>query len=367
MSDNSQSVNQIASAIEAEGLNWTASENELTALSEEDWLNRLGVVVTPAEMQRLTEETRMRAALEGQERFTLVGAPASFDWRNVGGQNYVTPVKNQGNCGSCVSFGTCATMESAVRIKFGNPGYIVDLSEGFCQFCGGGSCSGWGLTSGLSFAQSTGVTDEACMRYQATNMDCASSRCSDWQNRLTKISSFTARSTMEARKNAIANTGPVLAGMAVFNDFRAYSSGVYVKTANTSLAGYHCICVVGYDDSQECWIVKNSWGTNWGDAGFVKIRYGQAELLIDSSWSFYSVAVQIPASWYGSIRVNRVYSSAHSQNAWAFFQGLGWRRIQTGAADGVTNMLAVFAEAVANDKSVTIYADGDFVYQAYLI
>jgi len=65
--------------------------------------------------------------------------------------------------------------------------------------------------------------------------------------------------------------------------------------------------------------------------------------------------------------VNRVYSSAHSQNAWAFFQGLGWRRIQTGAADGVTNMLAVFAEAVANDKSVTIYADGDFVYQAYLI
>jgi len=366
MSENSVSVGQIISAIHAEGLNWTASENELTALSKEQRLKHLGVIVTPAEMERLTAETRMQAALEIHESHGIVGAPAGFDWRNVGGKNYVTPVKNQGGCGSCVSFGTCATMESAVRIKLGNSDYSVDLSEAYCQFCGGGSCSGWGLTSGLSFAQSTGVVDEACMPYKPNNMDCASSRCSDWQKRLTKISSFAANSTVDARKNAIANVGPVLGGMAVYSDFYAYSSGVYEKTANASLEGYHCICVVGYDDTQKCWIVKNSWGTNWGDGGFIKIRYGQADLLIDSSWSFYSVAVLIPITWYSNVKVNRVYSSIHSQNAWAYFHGIGWRKIQTGAADGVTNMLAVFTEAAANDKSVTIYADGDFVYQAYL-
>ena len=53
--------------------------------------------------------------------------------------------------------------------------------------------------------------------------------------------------------------------------------------------GYHCICVVGYDDSQQCWIIKNSWGTTWGTNGFGRIGYGQADLLIDSSWMFYSV------------------------------------------------------------------------------
>ena len=123
-----------------------------------------------------------------------------------------------------------------MRIKFGNPNYQIDLSEAFLQFCGGGSCGGWGLTSGLAFAQSTGTTDEACMPYQPTNMNCSTSRCSDWANRLTKISSFTGYATMGARKDAIAASGPLLAGMAVYNDFFAYTTGVYVKTAGSALA-----------------------------------------------------------------------------------------------------------------------------------
>jgi hypothetical protein len=159
----------------------------------------------------------------------------------------------------------------------------------------------------------------------------------------------------------------LLAGMAVFNDFFAYSSGVYTKTAGSGLAGYHCITVVGYDDAQQCWILKNSWGAGWGDGGYVRIKYGQADVLIDTSWSFYSVAIQILPTWYGGLTVSQVYSSIHSQNAWAYFAGYGWRRIYTGAADGVTNMLALFAEAAANGKQVTVLADGDWVYQAYLL
>lgn len=366
MPANDESVRAVAAAIEEEGLDWKAESNEITALSPAEQRAHLGVIVTDEEMQQLVAVTQRRAAAELQAQAAF-GAPTNFDWRNVGGQNYVTSVKNQGSCGSCVSFCTCAVMESAVRIKLGNPSYNIDLSEAFCQFCGGGSCGGWGLTSGLAFAQSTGVTDEACMPYQPTNMNCASSRCSDWQSRLTKISSYTAHSTMAARKDAIATKGPLLAGMAVYNDFFSYSSGVYVKTSGTSLAGYHCLCVVGYDDAQQCWILKNSWGAGWGDGGFCRIRYGQNDLLIDSSWSFYSVAIDIQPAWHSNVVVNQTYASHHSQNAWAHFQGLGWRRIKTGSADGVTNMLALFAEAVANGKRVTIYADGDFVYRAYLL
>jgi C1A family cysteine protease len=248
-----------------------------------------------------------------------------------------------------------------------DPNLAVDLAEGFLQFCGGGSCGGWGLTSGLDAARTLGVTDEACMPYQATDMNCTTSRCSDWQNRLTKISSYTGYATTAARKEAIASKGPVLAGMAVYNDFFAYTGGVYVKTSAATLVGYHCICVVGYDDSQQCWILKNSWGPNWGDGGFCRIRYNQAILLIDSSWQFYSVEVIVTPDWYQNIAVNQTYASHHSQNAWAHLQGFGWRRIQAGSPDGVTNMLGLFAEAAANGRRVTVRADADHVFQAYML
>jgi C1A family cysteine protease len=371
VAENRLDVGAIAAAVASEGLPWTPGENFLTGLSAGERRHYLGLIVTPEEHQRLESETRRLAAQEQQlaGRGAVFGAPAAVDWRNNGG-NYVTSVKNQGGCGSCVSHCSCAVIESAVRIKLGNPNYAIDLSEGFMQFCGGGSCNGWGLTSGLDFAQSTGVTDEACMPYQATNMNCAASRCADWQNRLTKTSGYTGYATLDARKNAIATIGPVLAGMEVWSDFFAYSSGVYVKSASAtrlSPPGYHCICVVGYDDTQQCWIIKNSWGAGWGDGGFIRIRYGQADLLIDSSWQFYSVAITVQPQWIGNVTVSQAYASRDSQNAWAFLQGYGWRRIQTGSADGVTNMLAIFAEAVANGRPVTVLADASFVHQAYLL
>jgi C1A family cysteine protease len=363
---NDEEIRSIAAAVEEAGLPWTAGPTELTRLPPEERKSYLGLIVTPEDRQQLAAEAQRAAGQERMVAAELFAAPTSVDWRNKGG-NYVTPIKNQGGCGSCVSFCTCATIESAVRIKLGNPNYSVDLSEAFCQFCGGGSCSGWGLTSGLEFARSTGVTDEACMPYQATNMDCATSRCSDWQNRLTKIANYTGYSTMEARKNAIANTGPVLAGMAVHNDFFAYTSGVYVKTSGSSLAGYHCICCVGYDDSQQCWILKNSWGTGWGEGGFCRLRYNQSDLLIDTSWMMYSVGgVTLPSAWHSNIQVGQTYASRDAQNAWAYLSGLGWRRIPSGASDGVTNMLSLFGQAVAKSRPVTVLADADNVYQAYL-
>jgi C1A family cysteine protease len=365
MAEREETVAAVAAAVKKEKLPWTPGENEVMALPPDQRTRFLGLIVTPEERARL-EADHAQAAAQEQQRLAAFAAPAAVDWRNNGG-NFVSPVKNQGQCGACVSFCSCATIESAVKIKLHNPGYAIDLSEGFLQFCGGGSCGGWGLTSGLDYAKSTGVTDEACMPYNAPpDMNCAASRCADWQNRLTKISSYTGYATAPARKDAIANIGPVLAGMAVYSDFFAYSTGVYVKTGSATLAGYHCICVIGYDDAEQCWILKNSWGPGWGDNGFVKIRYGQPDLLIDTSWMFYSVEPVISAVWHYNVTVAQTYASRDAQNAWAYFQGLGWRRIQTGAADGVTNMLGVFAQAVTKSRPVTVYADGNFVYQAYL-
>jgi C1A family cysteine protease len=282
------SVQEIAAEVEEQGLRWTPAETPLSSLSAAEQKKYLGLTVTQAEMKKMEAEAAKVAAKENAlfAAGTAFAAPSSVDWKAAG---YVTGVKNQGACGSCVSFGTCAAMEATIRVKMKEPGLAIDLSEAFCQFCGGGSCSGWGLTSGLAFAKATGIVDEACMPYQATNLDCASNRCSNWQSRLTKLNDYTGHASMEARKNAIATVGPVVAGMAVYNDFFSYQTGIYEKTAGASLSGYHCICVVGYNDTQGYWLIKNSWGTGWGDGGYCKIAYGQADLKIDSSWQFYSV------------------------------------------------------------------------------
>jgi C1A family cysteine protease len=366
MAESNASIRTIAAAVERERLPWTPGPTALTGLPPDEQRQYLGLIVTPEEQEQLAAETQRLAARE-RSMFAVAAPPPAFDWRNVGGQNYVTPVRNQGGCGSCVSFCTCAVIESAVRIKLQNPTYNITLSPGFLQFCGGGSCAGWGLTSGLDFAKNTGVTDEACMPYQAPpDMNCATSRCADWQDRLTKISSYTGHATMDARKNAIATIGPVLAGMAVYDDFYAYTSGVYVKTSSATFEGYHCICVVGYDDAQQCWIIKNSWGPNWGQGGFVHLRYNQPDLLIDTSWPMHAVEVPVSTTWFTNVAVTQTYATRDAQNAWAYFQGLGWRKIQPGTGGAVTNMLSIFAAAVANGIPVRIYADANFVYQVYL-
>ena len=350
------SVSEISALIAKEKLNWTAGKTSLSSLPLSDQKNYLGVIVTKAELQKMKTAAKKQAEEEMKafKAGPAYGAPTAKDWRNVSGINYVTAVKDQGGCGSCVSFGTCATLEANIRIKAQEPSLDVNLSEAFMQFCGGGSCSGWGLTSGLEFAKSTGVTDDACFLYKPQNMPCED-RCSSWQSRLVKLNDFTGHSSMQARKDAIANVGPVVAGMAVYNDFFSYSSGVYQKTSGSSLAGYHCICVVGYDDSQQCWIIKNSWGTGWGEAGFCRIKYNQSDLLIDTDWAFYSVDPDVGPS-KGSGTAKYILVDKHFAGGvvlWAYAGG-GWRHKAIADAD-----LAGIAQELFMAGRVDVWWDKD--------
>jgi C1A family cysteine protease len=354
--DKTLSVAELSAMVEKEDLGWVPGETTLTALPASEQDKYLGVKVTKAEMKAMAAETKALAEKEVRafEFRAPVAAPAAWDWRNVGGKNYVTSVKDQGGCGSCVSFGTCATIEAMIRIKSNDHTMAVDLSEAFMQFCGGGSCSGWGLTSGLAYAKSTGVTDEACFPYQPRNMPC-SDRCSDWESRLTKILSYTGHSTTEARKNAISGIGPVVGGLAVYSDFYAYSSGVYRRTSASTLRGYHCISVVGYDDSRQAWLIKNSWGPGWGDGGFCYIGYGQSELLIDSDWAFYSADPDVkPKKACGiakHIAVQKVFGGGVV--LWAYVDA-AWRHRIVGDAE----LIGIAQDLFAADSVVVCY-DGN--------
>jgi C1A family cysteine protease len=236
-------IEELKAAIKEKQYDWTPAETSVSKLSGAEQKNRLGLLVTDAELEEMRTSIELETGKELEllsmmtaELREKISYPAAFDWRNYNGKDWTLPVRDQGSCGSCVAFGTVAAIESTMKIASKTPNLAVNLSEAFLLFCGGGSCSGWSLEPPLNFAKSTGITDEACFPYQPKNMPC-SDRCSDWTSREKKIKSWTKLSTITQRKNWISSKGPVTGGMAIYADFSSYSGGVYRHTSERS-AGY---------------------------------------------------------------------------------------------------------------------------------
>jgi hypothetical protein len=157
-------------------------------------------------------------------------------------------------------------------------GTTVDLSEQTLVSCSGtGSCSGGSPASASNYVRDVGLPLESCFGYTATNNLC-SNACPDWQQDTYSIigwhNAATTSITAEAIKNAVYTYGPVIATMYVYNDFFSYRSGVY-SYATGAYAGAHAVLVVGYDDTLQAFVVKNSWGTGWGAAGYFMIAYSE--------------------------------------------------------------------------------------------
>jgi len=258
---------------------WIAGETSVSQLSQEERAELCGV---PAEV---IEWEHLQASGESTEPETVYAYPSAKDWRNISGQDWTTPIRNQAGCGSCVSFGTIGSIESRMEIASNDPNSNPDLSESHLFYCGCGECcgSGWWPSAAMSFAQNTGIVDEACYPY--TDYDQPCSPCSDWQSRVTKISDWSGTSNTGEMKQALADYGPFEATLKVYDDFFSYSGGIYQHTWG-NLAGGHAITIVGYDDIGSYWIAKNSWGTGWGEdkygnpngGGWFRIAYGECEI-----------------------------------------------------------------------------------------
>ncbi len=128
----------------------------------------------------------------------------------------------------------------------------------------------------MDYFRDYGVPDDACLPYTQSDSNCGST-CGDWQSRATRISSWTwitnSSADETALKNAIA-TRPIPCRMEVYEDFYNYGGGVYSYAWGNNLGG-HFVVLVGWDDAQNCWICKNSWGGGWGESGYFKITKGQ--------------------------------------------------------------------------------------------
>jgi len=203
--------------------------------------------------------------------------PASVDWRN---KNAVTPVKNQGQCGSCWAFSTTGSIEGAWAIKTGN---LVSVSEQQLVDCSGSQgdqgCNGGLMDNAFQYVISNGgICAEDAYPYTAQDGTCQTT-CSSVVN----ISSFV--DVTPGDENALAAAvaqGPV--SVAIEADqavFQFYSSGIVEDGGPLGSCGTnldHGVLAVGYGTdsatNKNYWIVKNSWGASWGDKGYVKIFRG---------------------------------------------------------------------------------------------
>ena len=226
---------------------------------------------------------------EDRDRETTL--PRSFDWRTKDGVSYMSPVLAQGDCGSCVAMASVATIESTLNIACGTPERTFDLSEQYVFSCGGGRCgAGWRVTQAVSFVSDHGVPDQACLPYAAgdgQDVECARA-CADADSRLVRDITWTRPTTGFINVDAIKQgllQGPLLANMILFEDLEYYEGGVYRHVTGAQLGG-HAVVLVGWDDSDSSWIVRNSWGPEWGDGGYFKVAWDDVSLPGRYTWLF---------------------------------------------------------------------------------
>ena len=366
-------LSQIQATLEAEGKPWEAIETELFLLSDDEKRKRLGYVPGPGEPTLAERETLAMANLAAFESAMAAGAlteayaaPAKFDWRAVNGKNYVAPIRDQGGCGSCVAFGTVATVEGTLRAAIGDGSYPIDLSEAHLFYCvaraQGRNCgNGWWLPPAMDAFKAPGVADEACYPYTAGDQNCTN-LCSNWADRVTRISGWHAITSIADMKTWLATRGPLNTAFKVYNDFFAYRSGVY-KHVSGGEAGGHCVCCVGYDDASGCWIMKNSWGVAWGESGYFRIAYGQCG--IDATmWAVDGFATGV---WQNNKRVVGLWSINQDRNAWVCIDGIGWKKVSPDNDNIFFNMLNQLVMAKAAARPINYYELGGVINQVYVL
>ena len=204
---------------------------------------------------------------------------ANYDSRSLG---IVPTVRDQGGCGSCWAFGTVGAMEIATKLG----GQATDLSEQFLVSCNkdGYSCSGgWFVNKyhydTLAYGQSAvGAVLETDKPYTASNGSCSAAYAHPYQASETRyITDQWSIPSTDQIKNAILTYGAAAVTVCVDNGWYSYTGGIYSPTYNACGGGVnHAVVLVGWDDTSGTWILRNSWGSTWGEGGYMRIKYDPA-------------------------------------------------------------------------------------------
>ena len=268
----SQEITELQIQADREGWTFSVGENSATQYS----IDELCGLVEP-------EDWWINAKFDPCEKRDDL--PDKFDWREEvdGG---LPSIKNQGSCGSCWAFGTVAPLECNIKIK---DGIEVDLSEQWLVSCnqdGYGCGGGWWCHD---YFRENGKTDpcgdsgavlEENFPYTASNAPCGCPYphdyfIEDWAY----VGDPGGVAPTDAIKQAIYDYGPVSVAVCVNNAFSSYNGGIFSGPTCHSIN--HAVCLVGWDDNQGSegvWFLRNSWGTGWGESGYMRIEYGVCDV-----------------------------------------------------------------------------------------
>ena len=201
----------------------------------------------------------------------IIDTPHEFDWRKEG---KVTPVKNQGRCGSCWAFSSTESVESAWAIKNNQ---LYNLSEQELMDCsdsyGNHGCQGGAMDNAFHYIIDNGLCSNVSYPYEGVKDVCMNTTC----NKLVHITNFTdvMQNNENILKKAVSINPVSVAIQANKRSFQLYQSGIY----SDYMCGFnldHGVLIVGYgyDELYEMdyWIVKNSWGPFWGENGYIRLE-----------------------------------------------------------------------------------------------
>merc|ERR1712054_131035 len=199
---------------------------------------------------------------------------ASVDWRG----SAVTDIKNQAQCGSCWAFSTTGSVEG---IHYITSGELVSLSEQELVSCDSTDlgCNGGSMESAMQWIiNNGGISTEEEYPYTSgggTSGSCKHKKTKDKAVQITGYHEVPA-SSLSAMKKAVSKQPISVAIEADQSAFQLYRSGVFDGTCGTSLD--HGVLIVGYgsEDGEEYFIVKNSWGTTWGEEGYMRMAVGSS-------------------------------------------------------------------------------------------
>ncbi len=289
--------------------------------------------------------------------------PSSFDLRDIDGHSYIGDIRNQGQCGSCWAFGTLAAAESVWNRTYNlYDDQAIDLSESFLVWSlsplydGMAGCDGGILSDPMDAMLEYGVPLEADFPYTITDpgedlhWDASRYTFQSWYSIPTN--------DIETTRRVLSSIGAVTAAIQAENGFRAYTDGVFEDANRTpqdiDLMGNmnHAIALVGWDDNPDdsdmgAWILRNSWGPDWGLDGYMWVRYTSMRVnllekyIMLESWDGQNTTLE------NSTTVNAVpWSSGGTLNA----HGVDLWGAQ---ASSVMNHGQILAEAVSEDELAT--------------
>ncbi len=216
---------------------------------------------------------------------------ARFDWREYG---KVTPIRKylnntgQDSCGCCWCFSAIAAAESSYLMQYNDtPVDQLDMSEQHILNCGNtGGCDGdWYMTA-WEFMKNTGTAKESDVPYKAVVMTCTQGVATPY-----KVAAYALIDAQHdipsaaAIKQALCAHGPLSVAVEADEAFVAYGGGVFKGFPSGNGTINHAILIIGWDDAKNAWLIKNSWGDDWGESGYMWIDYTSNNIGYAAAWA----------------------------------------------------------------------------------